>query len=325
MPSKKQKNRPQQLSSSSSPTKTKAKSELTQKRKPANFLLIMLVLIPLFVVLSLFVWSPSSLSVSAAASIVLKDEPSPIGVRPILVQKQKIVIPVPPKVVVEILGDYPHDTQAFTQGLEIHGSNLYESTGLQGRSTLRHVDLATGQIIKKFDFEPQIFAEGITIFQDKIYVLTWLNKIGYVFDLNFQQLATWSYNTQGWGLTHSKKHLIMSDGSNKLRWISPIDFKVVRTLEVLTPQREKVNNLNELEWINGHIYANIWYQREIAVINPKTGIVVQWLDCQSLPEPNDGDRVLNGIAYNNETGDLYLTGKLWPKIYKVLYQTVPVP
>jgi len=143
--------------------------------------------------------------------------------------------------------------------------------------------------------------------------------------LNFNKVTEWTYQTEGWGITHNTKNLIMSDGTNSLYFIDPKTFKIVRTLKVKTSEGNPVRYLNELEYINSHIYANLWYSRDIAVINPKTGIVIQFLDCSTLPQIDNYDAVLNGIAYNNETGEFYLTGKLWNKLYKVKLEEIASP
>jgi len=170
-------------------------------------------------------------------------------------------------------------------------------------------------------FPSNVFAEGITILNNTIFVLTWQNKKGYVYDLNFKKLNEWTYQTEGWGITHNDRQLIMSDGSEKLYFINPRSFKNVKTLTV-TADGNPVKRLNELEYINGYIYANIWYSRDIAVIDPKTGFVVRFLDCNDFPVENHPEAVLNGIAYNNATGDFFLTGKLWSKIFKVRYDAI---
>jgi len=228
------------------------------------------------------------------------------------------------KVTALVLDQYPHDARAFTQGMEVFGNELYESTGLYGESTLRKVDLLTGTVLKQHKLPAHVFAEGITIFNNRIYLLTWQNQFGYVFDLDFNELAQFPYKTEGWGLTHDQENLIMSDGSDNLYFLSPEDFKIVKILKVVTAQKQPVRYLNELEFIDGYIYANIWYQDNLAVINPKNGRVVQWIDCSSLRQGTAKNReaVLNGIAYNSDTQSLYVTGKLWPSVFHLRYESI---
>jgi len=220
-------------------------------------------------------------------------------------------------IIVEI---YPHDVRSFTEGLEIHNNILYESSGLTGQSNIRTTNLTTGALIKEHTLPSYIFGEGLTIFNNLLYVLTWTNQIGYVFDLNFNQISQFSYTTQGWGLTHDDTNLIMSDGSNNLYFIEPTNFTVVKTLNVYH-ESSPVSNLNELEYINGFIYANVWHQKQIAIINPTTGRIKALIDCTGLypSVPTSGEAVLNGIAYNSATQSLYVTGKLWPNLYQIQY------
>jgi len=219
-----------------------------------------------------------------------------------------------------IVETYPHDPNSFTEGLEIHNNILYESSGLTGQSNIRTTNLQTGAIIKEHTLPSYIFGEGLTIFNNLLYVLTWTNQIGYVFDLNFNQISQFSYTTQGWGLTHDDKNLIMSDGSNNIYFIEPTNFTVVKTLKVYHDS-SPVSNLNELEYINGFIYANVWHQKQIAIINPTTGRIKALIDCSGLypPVQTSGEAVLNGIAYNSDNQSLYVTGKLWPNIYQIQY------
>jgi glutamine cyclotransferase len=162
---------------------------------------------------------------------------------------------------VKLVRTYPHDPHAFTQGLEYYGGYLYESTGIAGQSTLRKVALETGEVLQKVSLPSQYFGEGLTIFRGKIYQLTWLSKKGFVYDLrSFRQVGEFPYDTEGWGLTHDDRSLIMSDGTNKIRYIHPVSFGVTRTIELYTGG-EGVVNLNELEYVKGEIFANIWHSR----------------------------------------------------------------
>jgi len=288
----------------------------------SQLLLSFMILIPLVILLIVFVSSSSIWPSSAFAAVLPAELIDPITIEASAVKKSRERLQSTVRATASILAEYPHDSQAFTQGLVIHGNSFYESTGLYGQSSLRQVDIDTGNVLNKVTFPSNVFAEGLTILNNSIYVLTWLNKKGYVYDLNLKKLNEWTYKTEGWGITHNDRYLILSDGSSTLYFINPRSFKVVKTLSVKTGEGTDVRNLNELEYINGHIYANIWYSRDIAIIDPKTGVVVQFLDCNALPTPNHSDAVLNGIAYNNGTGDFYLTGKLWPKIYKVRYDAI---
>ena len=214
---------------------------------------------------------------------------------------------------------YPHDPLAFTQGLECYGGYLYESTGIAGQSTLRKVALQTGEVVQKVNLPPQYFGEGLTIFHGKIYQLTWMSKKGFVYDLRtLRRVGEFPYDTEGWGLTHDDASLIMSDGTNKIRYLDPVSFAVTRTLEVYAGG-EAVVNVNELEHINGEIFANIWHSPRIARIDEHSGQVVAWIDLTTLAaKENRGEEgVLNGIAYD-KTGDrLFVTGKNWAKVLEI--------
>jgi glutamine cyclotransferase len=218
-----------------------------------------------------------------------------------------------------VVRTYPHDPHAFTQGLECYGGYLYESTGIAGQSTLRKVALQTGEVVQKVNLPPQYFGEGLTIFHGKIYQLTWMSKKGFVYDLRtLRRVGEFPYDTEGWGLTHDDASLIMSDGTNKIRYLDPVSFAVTRTLEVYAGG-EAVVNVNELEHINGEIFANIWHSPRIARIDEHSGQVVAWIDLTTLAaKENRGEEgVLNGIAYD-KTGDrLFVTGKNWAKVLEI--------
>jgi glutamine cyclotransferase len=214
---------------------------------------------------------------------------------------------------------YPHDPHAFTQGLEYYGGYLYESTGIAGQSTLRKVALQTGEAIQRVSLPPQYFGEGLTIFHGQIYQLTWLSKKGFIYDLRtFRQVGEFPYDGEGWGLTHDDKSLILSDGTNKIRYIDPVSFAVTRTLEVYAG-REGVVNLNELEYIKGEIFANIWHSPRIARIDPRSGRVLAWIDLTSLvaKEQHSDEAVLNGIAYDKARDRLFVTGKNWSNVFEI--------
>lgn len=225
-----------------------------------------------------------------------------------------------PKFGVEVVQTYPHDANAFTQGLIFRDGKLLESTGKEGRSSLRSVDLASGKVLKQVDVAPQYFAEGMTVLNGKIYQLTWQHQVGFIYDYwTFQPLGQFNYGGEGWGLTNDGASLILSDGSNRLRFLDPGTFKVTKTIAV-TDGGKRVNQLNELEFINGEIYANIWHDQRIVTIDPSSGAVTAWIDCSSLLSrsgAHDEEAVLNGIAVDETSGRLFVTGKLWPKLFEI--------
>lgn len=226
---------------------------------------------------------------------------------------------------VEVMKSYPHDPHAFTQGLEYHDGYLYESTGRSGQSSLRRSILETGKILKRVSLPPQYFGEGLTIFHGKIYQLTWLSKIGFIYDVRtFRQVGEFHYESEGWGLTHDETSLILSDGSNKLQFIDPVSFGITRTLEVYAGN-EAVTNLNELEYINGEILANIWHSSRIARIEPRSGHVLAWIDLSSVVTraKHEPEEVLNGIAYDTKRRRLLVTGKDWAEILEIKIDANP--
>ena len=230
-----------------------------------------------------------------------------------------------PVLTVKLVRTYPHDPHAFTQGLEYYGGYLYESTGIAGQSTLRKVALETGEVLQKVSLPSQYFGEGLTIFHGKIYQLTWLSKKGFVYDLrSFRQVGEFPYDTEGWGLTHDDRSLIMSDGTNKIRYIDPVSFGVTRTIE-LYAGGEGVVNLNELEYVKGEIFANIWHSPRIARIDASSGQVLAWIDLTSivLKEHHSDEAVLNGIAYDKAGDRLFVTGKNWSKLFEIKVEGGP--
>ena len=219
----------------------------------------------------------------------------------------------------EVVNSYPHNKDAFTQGLEYYNGYLYEGTGLNGRSSLRKVDLKTGEIEQIHHLEDKYFGEGITIFNDKIYQLTWKSRTGFIYNLDFELIEKFFYKTEGWGLTHNNKELIMSDGSNRLYFLNPKTLEKTKEITV-TKKGKKVNNLNELEYIKGKIYANVWQKDYIVIIEPTTGKVKGIIDLKGIINPRNYDyelNVLNGIAYDSDNDRLFVTGKLWPKIFEI--------
>jgi len=222
----------------------------------------------------------------------------------------------------EIVETYPHDPKAFLQGLVWVDDMWYEGTGLYGESTLRKVNPQTGEVIKQIAIDDALFGEGITIFGDKIYQLTWKAKRGFIYDKeSFELLDEFTYPTEGWGITHDGERLIMSDGTPTIYFWNPATLEEIGSISV-TKQGEPVGNLNELEYIDGLIYANQWQTPFIHIINPETGVVEGSITIErdDLLTPADIDGpidVLNGIAYDAATDRLFVTGKLWPKIFEI--------
>lgn len=220
----------------------------------------------------------------------------------------------------EVVNTWPHDTTAYTQGLIYHDGILYESTGLNGQSSLRKVELQTGKVLKKIPVASQYFAEGMTLLNGRIFQLTWQNQKGFIYEPeNFRQIGEFAYTGEGWGLTHDGQSLILSDGTNQIRFINPETFKVERAISVVYKGKE-VMELNELEYIRGEIYANIWQTDEIIRIDPKTGKVLGVIDLTGLlpgKRANEADDVLNGIAYDEKGQRIFVTGKRWPKLFEI--------
>ena len=218
----------------------------------------------------------------------------------------------------QIVNRYPHDANAFTQGLVYENGTLYESTGLYGSSTLREVNLTTGAVIRKVDVPSQYFAEGMTLFQGKIFQLTWQSHVGFIYDpATLVQIGQFSYAGEGWGLTHDSQYLILSDGTNQIRFLHPTTFQTVRTISVFDYQGNPLTNINELEYINGEIFANVWQSNAIIRIDPATGSIRGWLDLTGLLPAGTQADVLNGIAYDSATHHLLVTGKLWPYLFEL--------
>lgn len=230
---------------------------------------------------------------------------------------------------VEVIETYPHDRGAFTQGLLIDKGVLFESTGRHGQSSLRQVDLESGQLIKGIALPSRYFGEGIAAVDNRLFMLTWTSGDGFVFDRNsLQRTGSFSFAGEGWGLTTDGATLIMSNGTDELQFFDPDGFEKKRSVKV-TRDGKPVQLINELEWIDGLIWANVWQTEDILQINPKTGKVVGVIDASGLlPDgtvARPRDDVLNGIAWNKETDQLYLTGKSWPSLFeiKLVEQSVP--
>jgi glutamine cyclotransferase len=220
----------------------------------------------------------------------------------------------------QVVNEYPHDPAAFTQGLVYTDGVLYEGTGLRGQSSLREVALPTGVVIQQHNLEPQYFGEGVAILDDRIYQLTWQEHTGFVYDQEtFAPQSQFAYPTEGWGLTTDGQRLIMSDGSQTLYMLEPDTLQLTGRVEVRDGQ-QPVPRLNELEYVNGEVFANVWQTNHIARIDPNTGQVTGWIDLSGLLKPEEIRQrvdVLNGIAYDAEGDRLFVTGKLWPKLFEI--------
>ncbi len=226
--------------------------------------------------------------------------------------------PVPPtQYTYQIVKTYPHNNTSFTEGLVFNDGALYESTGGYGSSSLRRVNLETGLVEQEILLPTQYFGEGLTIVNDSLVQLTWQNNIGFTYNKEtFGLLGNFSYSTEGWGLTYNGSELIMSDGSSNLTFLDPVTYQKVGQVSV-HDGNATVTNINELEFINGDVYANIWQQQKIAIINPQTGTVKGWIELTGIYQSNNPDDVLNGIAYDAQSNNLFVTGKDWPNIYQI--------
>ncbi|BAP54417.1 glutamine cyclotransferase [Thioploca ingrica] len=221
----------------------------------------------------------------------------------------------------QIVHTYPHDSKAFTQGLVYDEGVLYESTGLWGQSSLRRVDLSTGKVLTLKLLSPELFGEGLTLWHDQLIQLTWRSRRGFVYQKDdFSLIKDFSYATEGWGITHNEDFLIMSDGSDQLYFLDPKTLIKQYSIQVHTPKKTPVTHLNELEYVKGEIFANIWTTERIARINPNTGEVKGWINLtgliQSQPDNGQAD-VLNGIAYDATHDRLWVTGKHWSNLFEI--------
>lgn len=231
---------------------------------------------------------------------------------------------VPPIYTYEIVKTYPHDPKSFTQGLVFDNGIFYESAGLNaahsGHSSLRKVEVTTGKVLKLVDVPEPYFAEGLALFDGKLFQLTWQHQKGFIYDRDtFAAQGEFKYSGEGWGLTHDGKSLILSDGSHQLRFLDPTTFQEQRRISVYDRDR-RVDELNELEYVKGEIFANIWQEDRIARIDPKDGKVIGWIDLRDLLKEEDRTAdtdVLNGIAYDAAQDHLYVTGKKWPKLFEI--------
>jgi glutamine cyclotransferase len=220
----------------------------------------------------------------------------------------------------QVVKSFPHDSRAFTQGLLWHDGAFYESTGLAGQSSLRRVEPTTGRVLQIRHQASDVFSEGLALAGDRLYQITWQNHRVFAYDLKtFELQGEWNYEGEGWGLTFDGHDLVMSDGSEYLTWRDPQTFEVKNRIAV-TFNGKTLDNLNELEWINGQVWANVWQTNIIVRIDPKSGAVQSYLDCSKLLPSSarrGGEDVLNGIAYDAQNQRIFLTGKLWPRIFEI--------
>lgn len=234
---------------------------------------------------------------------------------------QRETAPATERLRVQVVRSYPHDRAAFTQGLVLHAGKLYESTGLVGQSSLREVEVETGRVIRRTSVPPPIFAEGLALVDDRLIQLTWQNGRALVYDRQtFTRQTEFSYRGEGWGLCAAGGQLVMSDGSSSLTVRRPSDFTVTRTIQVAM-DGQPVSQLNELECAEGSIYANVWMRDLIVRIDPASGLVTQRIDAANLLSPMErqGVDVLNGIAYDPSDKTFLITGKLWPRLFRVRF------
>jgi glutaminyl-peptide cyclotransferase len=222
-----------------------------------------------------------------------------------------------------VVDEFPHDPQAYTQGLDFQGTRLFEGTGLNGRSSLRRVDLATGEVMRQVDLADRFFGEGITVFGKRIYQITWQSERAFVYDkATFRRIRRFTYEGEGWGLTHDGSRLIMSNGSATITFRDPKTFEVLDEIEV-TDGGTAVDMLNELEWVEGEIFANVWQTDDVVRIDPATGEVTGRLDLTALKQQQQNGEVTNGIAYMESQDRLFVTGKLWDAIYEIELTELP--
>lgn len=243
----------------------------------------------------------------------------PAGVPRVAAQAQRANAATAPVYGYTVVSSHPHDPRAFTQGLIFRDGVLYESTGLNGQSSLRKVRLETGEVLQRQSIDARYFAEGLTDWGNRLIQLTYTTKIGFVYDLaTFTLQRTFDYSGQGWGLTHDQKRLIMSDGTAALRFLDPETLRETGRVTV-TDNGKPIENLNELEWVKGEVFANVWLTDRIAIIAPESGRVTAWLDLAGIRGPMRAgtDDVLNGIAYDAARDRLFVTGKLWPRLFEI--------
>ena len=265
---------------------------------------------------SVYLRMKGTLSRFAVLFLLIASHPSLVG----QASPRRVSANAPPEYTFVLVRVFPHDTDAYTQGFAYRDGFLYEGTGRNGRSSLRKVRLETGEVIQQVDLGPEFFGEGITLIKDKVLQLTWKSGVGFVYDLNsFRLLRKFSYSGEGWGLATNDREIFMSDGTSEIRVLDTETFQEKRRLRVregLTP----VDQLNELEFVEGQIFANVWHSNRIARISPQTGDVIGWIDLTGILSSVyrlDSEAVLNGIAYDSTKKRLFVTGKLWPSVYEI--------
>jgi glutamine cyclotransferase len=268
---------------------------------------------------STVVLSPTA---TVAVAAVASATPAPVEASPAAPPAATEVVTGTSNYRYRVVNVFPHDPAAFTQGLVYQDGLFYEGTGQRGQSTLRQVDPATGQVLQGVRLPDPYFGEGIAIVGDRLYQLTWQENTGFVYDKDsFELLNTWAYAGEGWGLATDGQRLIMSDGSHVLRFLDPATLQEVGQIAVLDGAGQPVVRLNELEWVEGEIFANVWQTDQIARIDPASGRLLGWIDLAGLlPEEDRAAQrvdVLNGIAYDAATGRLFVTGKWWPKLFEI--------
>ena len=260
----------------------------------------------------------TSLAIACGASAPPETPPAQAATR----APAPLVAQGPERLGYQIIKSYPHDTGAFTQGLTIADGHLYEGTGLHGESSLRRVDLQTGAALQRIELPNQYFGEGIAVVGDRIYQITYKTGVGFVYDRKtFEKLREFKYDGEGWGLTYDGQHLIMSDSTDTLRFWDTETLKEVKRLRVRDGD-QSIKAINEMEYVDGAIYGNVWMEERIARIDPKTGQVTAWIDMSNLltaTERSRGVDVLNGIAHDPKTGNFLITGKLWPWVFEVKF------
>jgi glutamine cyclotransferase len=221
----------------------------------------------------------------------------------------------------QVVHTFPHDPDAFTQGLVYVDGHLYESTGRNGKSSIRMVDLSTGRVLREYHLADKYFGEGLTDWAGELIQLTWKAELGFVYDrATFAWKRSFHYDGEGWGLTHDDKQLILSDGTPVIRFLDPQSFAEIRRISVTDEEGHPLAEINELEYIHGEIYANVWHTDQIVRISPRTGKVVGRIDLTGIIDKSelvDPDAVLNGIAYDAKGDRLFVTGKLWPKLFEI--------
>lgn len=263
----------------------------------------------------------------AAKTLAPVEAPAPVVSAPVSPAVSPVATAkLPQQYTYRVINTYPHDRQAFTQGLIFQDGIFYEGTGLKGQSSLRKVNRQSGEVLQQTNLPPTLFGEGITILGDKLYQLTWQSNLGFVYNKNtFERLSDFHYPTEGWGITHDGQKLIMSDGTDTLYFWHPETLKEIGRVRVFD-DAGPVTRLNELEYVNGEVYANVWQTDRVARIDPQTGRVLAWIDLSGLLSAADVSGyqvdVLNGIAYDAGSGRLFVTGKWWPRVFEI--ELIPV-